>query len=304
VTAAAPTIAPPARRVRLWAALIAIGVAWGCSQILSKIATSSGHPSVSLAFWQVVIGTAFFLSAMRATGRRLPTTRRHLIFYLVCGLTGTALPHAVSYLTIRHLPVGVQSIVYASIPMVTLAFAAIAGQERPTARRVAGLGLGFLGVVALVAPKAGLPDPSAAFWALLLLVSVASYAFEAVYVAGARPAGLDPVQTMAGLTLGALALLAPAAVVGGAWAPPAAFGAPEAALVATSLLHVMAYLGLVWLIGAAGPVFASQLSYVVTATGVLSGVVLLGERHGPWVWAALALMAAGLTLVRPAGRRG
>jgi drug/metabolite transporter (DMT)-like permease len=295
---------PAAPRLAAWGALICVGLAWGFTQILGKTAASTGHASVSLAFWQTILGSAFFLAVMRLTGRRLPLTRRHLTFYAVCGLTGTALPHAVSYLTIRHLPVGVQSIVFATIPMATLAIAALAGQERPTLRRVLGLGMGFLGVAALVGPQASLPGPDDAFWALLLLAAVASYSFEAVYVARARPADLDPVQVMAGLTLGALALLAPAAAVGGVWAPPASFGAAEAALAAAAMLHVMAYLGLVWLIGVAGPVFASQLSYVVTATGVLSGMVLLGERHGPWVWAALALMAAGLTLVRPAGARG
>jgi len=293
---------PPRRgasRLAAWAVLGAVGLGWGSSQILSKIAVSSGHPSVALAFWQASIGVLLFLPLLRLSGRGLPLTRRHLVFYAVCGLTGTALPHAVSFLTIRNLPVGVQSIVYAAIPMVTLAFAAIAGQERPTAQRVAGLGLGFLGVAALVGPKLALPDPSAALWSLVLLITVASYAFEGVYVAARRPPGLSPLQVMTGLTLGAWLLLAPAALIGGVWAPPASLGPPEAALVAAAVLHVFAYLGLVWLIGAAGPVFASQLSYIVTATGVLSGVLLLGERHAPAVWAALALMLAGLTLVRP-----
>jgi drug/metabolite transporter (DMT)-like permease len=28
-------------------------------------------------------------------------------------------------------------------------------------------------------------------------------------------------------------------------------------------------------------------------------MLFYGERHSPWVWAALALMFAGLTLVKP-----
>ena len=45
--------------------------------------------------------------------------------------------------------------------------------------------------------------------------------------------------------------------------------------------------------------FASQIAYVVTGSGVALGMLIYDERHSPWVWAALALMFAGLALVRP-----
>jgi drug/metabolite transporter (DMT)-like permease len=60
-----------------------------------------------------------------------------------------------------------------------------------------------------------------------------------------------------------------------------------------------AYFGFIWLIGQAGPVFASQVGYVVTGSGVVLGMIVYGERHSPWIWAALALMFAGLALVKP-----
>jgi drug/metabolite transporter (DMT)-like permease len=63
-----------------------------------------------------------------------------------------------------------------------------------------------------------------------------------------------------------------------------------------------AYFGFIWLIGHAGPVFASQVGYVVTASGVLLGMAIYDERHSAWVWAALALMFAGLALVKPRQR--
>ena len=53
-----------------------------------------------------------------------------------------------------------------------------------------------------------------------------------------------------------------------------------------------------------GPVFASQVGYIVTATGVLLGMAFYDERHSIWVWAALALMMVGLSLVKPEERRG
>ena len=45
--------------------------------------------------------------------------------------------------------------------------------------------------------------------------------------------------------------------------------------------------------------FASQVAYVATGSGVALGMLIYDERHSPWFWAALALMFAGPALVRP-----
>ncbi len=51
--------------------------------------------------------------------------------------------------------------------------------------------------------------------------------------------------------------------------------------------------------GLAGPVFSSQVSYVVTLAGVFLSALILSESYSSWVWMALVLMLAGLTLVQP-----
>jgi drug/metabolite transporter (DMT)-like permease len=81
--------------------------------------------------------------------------------------------------------------------------------------------------------------------------------------------------------------------------PRAGFGAPEAALVASSLIHAAVYAGYVWLVGRAGAVFAVQCSYIVTISGVFWAMILLNETYSPYIWASLALMLAGLALVQP-----
>ena len=57
-----------------------------------------------------------------------------------------------------------------------------------------------------------------------------------------------------------------------------------------------------WLVGRAGAVFGGQVAYLVTGFGVVWSMLLLGERYSGWVWAALALMLAGLALVQPRTR--
>ena len=64
-------------------------------------------------------------------------------------------------------------------------------------------------------------------------------------------------------------------------------------------LHLFAYSGFIWLVAHAGPVFAAQVAYLVTGSGIVQGMIFYGERHSPWVWGALCLMFAGLALVKP-----
>lgn len=81
-----------------------------------------------------------------------------------------------------------------------------------------------------------------------------------------------------------------------------AAGAGGMALIVSSALHALIYSAYVWLAARAGSVFASQCSYIVTAAGLLWAMLLLGERFSPWVWAAVAVMLLGLSLVQPRSR--
>ncbi len=67
------------------------------------------------------------------------------------------------------------------------------------------------------------------------------------------------------------------------------------------MLHMvisgLAFFGLFELIRISGPTYASQLTYVVTLSGVTFGIVIFGEVHSIWVWSATALVLGGVGLV-------
>ncbi len=284
------------------ALLVIVGLGWGATGFLSKIATETGHGALMLTWWQTVIGVALFSAALLARGERLPLSRGHLAFYAVCGLLGTALPHTLGFLSIRHLPVGVQTMALSTVPMMTLLLALPLGLERWEPQRALGIGCGLAAMLMIALPETGLPEPGQAVWLALPMLVALSYAAENTVIALKKPAGLSSLQVMCGLTWAAAALLAPALWVSGEPVLPEALGREEAALAACAVLHVGAYLGFVSLIGRAGPVFASQVGYVVTASGILWGMAVYAERHSLWVWGALALVFLGLALVRPKRR--
>ena len=81
--------------------------------------------------------------------------------------------------------------------------------------------------------------------------------------------------------------------------PKFPFGVIEWTVVGLGLITTIAYTMFVMTIERAGPLFASQVGYVVTLAGVFWGMLLFGESHSAWVWVSLLTMLAGLALVSP-----
>ena len=287
------------KSVVVWIALSAIGIIWGSTQVLSKLVVQGGHHPIGIAFLSTALGAVLLAGYLLLTRQKLPFGRSYLIFYLIAGALGTALPNVLGYESMRHLPVGVVSVVLALVPIMTLLLALIMRIERPEPARMAGLGLGAAAVLMLVLPDSSLPQPDQAIWIALPVLTCLCYSLENIYIARWKPQNLQPMQVMCGLFWAALFLLLPAVATTKTWMTLDAFDTAEIALVAMTIAHILAYGGFVWLIGRAGPVFAAQVAYVVTLTGVFLGIAILGEVHSGWVWAALILMLAGLALVQP-----
>lgn len=276
--------------------LVILGVGWGSTQSLGKIATSTGHQPFGLIFWQLVVGVIVLgvISAIRRKG--LVLTGGALRFYVVIAFIGTIIPNATFYAAVVHLPAGVMSILISTVPLIAFPMALVLGIDRFSGLRAAGLGLGILGV-ALIAGPGG--ETVSLWWLAVAMVGPLFYAIEANWVAHNGTAGMDAVQAMFGVSLVGAVIVAPLALGTGQWANPLPFGRPEAALVISSVVHAVVYASYVWLAGRAGSVFASQTAYLVTGTGVIWAMVLLGERFQPVVWVALAVMLAGVALVQP-----
>lgn len=289
------------RRLVPVAALIAIGAAWGLSMPLLRIATSTGHGPFGLMVWQSLLMAAALLPMLGAARMPLPSVRGNLgLFAAVAGF-GAVIPGFFTFLTAAHLPAGVRAIIIAMVPMFVLPMALAMGFERADPRRAAGVLLGAAAVVLLVLPGADLGEGVGAAMVLLALLAPASYGIEATYLAWRGQNALSPFQLLLGATVVGLVGVVPLAIATGQFFLPWPPGPAEAALAGTAVLNVLAYSGYVWLIGRAGSVFASLISYLVTGFGVLFARLLLGESYSPLVWGSLALMVAAIALVQPRG---
>ena len=286
--------------LRFYSVLLLTGAAWGLTIPVTKVAVSGGHHPVGLIAWQTVLMTVF-LTGPAFTGATLPRlTAAHLRLFLMIAFAGTLVPNAFSYRAASELPAGILSVLIAVVPMFALPIALLLGLERLQVRRLAGVLLGLAAILVLIGPEASLPRPQDTFWVLIALVPAFCYGIEGNYLALRGRGGLSPVALLWGASLVGALIAVPVAIAMDVWVPvPATWRISEVAIPAIAILHATAYSGYVWLVGRAGAVFASQVAYLVTGSGVLWSMALLGERYSGWVWLAFGLMLAGLALVQP-----
>ena len=68
-------------------------------------------------------------------------------------------------------------------------------------------------------------------------------------------------------------------------------------------INAVGYGLFIYLITYAGAVFATQVAYLITISGVAWGIIIFDEQHSVWVWLSLACILTGLTLIRPRRRK-
>lgn len=298
--------------------LAMMGAGWGLTQPLSKIAVSEGYRHFGLVFWQLALG-AFMLGAFRCfdlrkglpgNGKSSPRVRLRwptlrldaaaLRVYILIALIGTVLPNSASYEAIRHLPSGLVSILLSLVPMFAFPIAMAFGNERFEFPRFLGLLLGLAGVLLIVMPEASLPERAMVAFIPLALIAPFFYGLEGNVVAKWGTAGLSPVDVLYGASVSGALIALPLAVMSGQFIDPRPpWLLPDLAIVLAALIHVFVYTAYVWMVGVAGPIFAVQVSYLVTGFGVLWAALILGESYSGWIWGAMALILTGVFLVQP-----
>jgi drug/metabolite transporter (DMT)-like permease len=288
-------------RLGLFAALLAIGAAWGLTLPLIRIAVSTDHRPLGLILWQKAIMLALLLALLPVVGKPLPPVRGNLPLFVAVAVFGAILPGYFSFLTAEALPAGIRAIIIALVPMFVLPMALVLGFERPDLRRALGVLLGALAVVLIGLPGAGVTPAIGVGMLLLALISPLSYGVEANYLAWRGPHGLHPFQVLVGASAVGIVLALPLAAATGQMVIPRQWGPAERAMLASGVLNALAYSGYVWLIARAGSVFASLIAYLVTGFGVVWSQVLLDESYATLVWIAFVVMLAGIALIQPLG---
>lgn len=288
------------RRFWAWFVLLIVGAAWGYSISLAKMVMAEGAHPLGVTLWTSMLGAGFLIAYSAARRRPISVKPNVLWLYVVCGLLGVVLPAIFFFYAASRLPVGVLSITTVVGPILTFLLAAFLGLERFASLRVLGVAFGALAVVLLVAPEASLPDPTATPWVLLACGPGVCYALENMVLTFRMPKGTSSFMIVCGNYLVAAIVMVPVVIATDSFVPLAwPWGTVEWAIVGMAAISAVCYSLFIYLLSYSGAVFATQVAYLVTIFGVTWGMIIFGERHSVWIWLSLAVMLAGLTLIRP-----
>ncbi|MBT8474477.1 MAG: DMT family transporter [Alphaproteobacteria bacterium] len=277
-----------------WLSILALGFLWGSSFMAAKIALADFGP-LTLAAARIVLGAVLLLAVVALTGRSLPRRARAWGFVLAFAVFSNALPFFLLNWAQLTVPSSFAGIMQATVPffVLPLAIAFVPGETFGWGK-LAGLLVGFLGVVILIGPGELVAGPAA------VLPRLACVGAALCYALGGLVTRLAPKMDQIAYSAAALA-------VAGVLSTPAALwveGVPEipgaASLTALAFLAAgptaLAALLLVRTIRSAGPTFVTLVNYMVPVWSVLLGVLLLAEAlPGSFFW-AMALILVGLTL--------
>jgi len=291
---------------RQWGLFAAVSVLWGVPYFFIRVAVDAGLSPGFVAFSRVLLGFAVLLPlALRAGALRgLAARWRWILAYTVLEI---AIPFPLIAWGEQRISSSLTAILIASLPLVV---AVVAGSVDPAERarglRLAGLLVGFAGVVMLLGlDVAGQPRELAGAGAVL--VATLGYAAGPMIIKH-RLRELEPLGPVCASLGLATVLLAPLAALGApAEVPPA--DAILSLVVLGIACSALAFLAFFALIAAIGPGRASIITYVNPVIAVALGVALLGERPGTAAFAGLLLVLAGSWLATggrlpPGGRLG
>ena len=192
----------------------AVGIAllaaiWGGSYLFNEIALRELSPGM-IVWSRVTLGalTVWPLAILSgATG----ALRSHLKPLLVTGVVQIAIPITLITVGQQWIASSLAGVLNGSVPIFVALFAlAIDRSERPTGLRIAGIAIGFLGVVAVYGLDVG-TDRYALLGAICLTGSSIGYAIGPLY-AKTRLAGVEPLGIVAVLLTTAAVVTLPLAL--------------------------------------------------------------------------------------------
>ena len=290
-------------RFNLTIILLIVGVSWGLTAPLSKIAVSTGHHYLGLLIWQIIIMILSLGLIQIFRKKKLPLNLNCFWRYVLVALLGTILPNSIMYKAYFHLQSGIMSILVSIVPMIAFLLVLVLKMEKFEIRRFLGVLFGIFAIILIVFPKLDLGYLGEVGWILLALLSPLCYAIEGVWINKIGIAKLDPIEVILGASILGFFILMPIVALNGYWITPyRVWGPAEFAITSSSLIHSIIYVSYIWLIGKAGVIFASQVTYIYTASGIGFSIILLGEGYSLFIWAAVISMLMGLMMVRPSRR--
>ncbi len=265
---------------------------WGSSFLFMRVGGAE-FGVLPTAGVRVAIGALVLLPLLWFSGhwQALRQRARPILF---AGVMNSGLPFAFFAYAVTSISTGLSGILNATVPLFGAIIAWVWLGDRLNTSRVAGLAVGFAGIVALAWDKASFHAGGSGWAVLACLAATLCYGYAANFTKKYLT-GVHSLATAAGSQLGATLALALPTI----WTWPAkmpGLRAWGALLVLGVLCTGLAYILYFRLIERLGPARAVTVTFLVPVFAVLYGTLFLGETLTLWMLVCGAVVVLGTAL--------
>jgi drug/metabolite transporter (DMT)-like permease len=276
--------------------LLALTAVWGASFLFIKVGVRDFSPSTLICLrCGLAVLTLLPILLVRSGAREAIAAARPRVGALaVVGIVNTAIPFFLITWGEQYVDSGLTAILNASSVLFAALFAFVLDRgQRVTGLRLAGVLIGFAGVVLLVGAQPG-GGHRAVPGALAIVGAAVCYGWAALYT-GRRLRGTPPLVVATGSTLAATLVSLPPALI---QLPASMPGWKEwASVIALGVLGTgIGYLLYYGLIAGAGASRAILVTYLVPPMALVYGALILDEPVTATSLGGLALILGGVAL--------
>ncbi|MEO5918667.1 MAG: DMT family transporter [Candidatus Limnocylindrales bacterium] len=278
--------------------VLIVVVAWAANFIVVKAANRE-IPPIAFSYLRFTLAAVLLLVVLRWREGSIRMPFREALPIMGLGAVGFGLYQILWPTALQTIPAGDSAFLIASTPVFTVLFAAMAGSDTLTRRKIVGALISFAGVGVVIAGGPGLVLGASLVGDGLTLLAAICWS---AYMAWGAPilARHSPLRTTTVAMIGGSLALAPiglfqtagtdwGAVSAGAWA-----GFAYSALIAAGIANVIVFNAIKLL----GPTRITGLQFLVPFIAVVFGAMFLGEAIQPIQIAGGAVIIIGVAIAR------
>lgn len=283
--------------------LVILGVDWATGYAIAGFVMRHGVTPYGYALWQS-FGPFLLLFIIQLLRRDLSIDRKGLVYAVLCGLIGLALPNLLIYFASRYVTSGLLTILANTAPIMIYPLALIFSQEQFNYKRLILVLLGSIGILLLIWPletRLHALFPQTNYWLYLALLIPLCYAFAAVYISRFRPFTGNVLSYAMWMLFVSSLFIVPLALAKHEFYPLRLTDYNSWLIILEIILSMVGYVLLFIIIKMVGPVYYSLVNAIAAATGLFYGLVIFGQSFSGRMYLALGLILIaiiGLTFLQ------
>ena len=264
-----------------WLCLVTLALIWGGNFIFIKISVEDVGPTTNV-FFRLLLGSIVLSIYLRSSKSKLPLENKNLLFYLILGFLGLALPFFLISSAEVYIDSGLAGLLMSPMPLITLGLSAIILKDEVINKtKILAFIIAFLGLIVLFGPEnlltLGGSNRIEFLSQVLVLIAACCYGTNAVLSKLAPK--IDVTAMATGVCLGSLLFITPLALF---YDPFFKVDFTYEAIIAIIIQGVfgtaIANILFFKIIELKGPIFLSLLNFMIPPIAFFTGVLFLNEK--------------------------